>query len=131
MTLPAKKTRAPHVSVPQPFDPAVLQKKLLDMAGFDEPARVQALKQCVTSALGDLDAKRETPVTFQGQITDCHVQPDYTARAKAREQLLKMIGADAPEQTRTAVAPTIQLPPWVNAIALGMIPTTKPESTPS
>lgn len=123
-TLPAKRARKRAVDSIQPFDPHTLQKKLLDMAGFDEPARVAALKQCIASAVGDLNADKETPVTYQGQVTDCHKQPDYTARAKARDQLLKMIGADAPAQAASAVAPTIQLPPWVNAIAFGSLPQT-------
>ncbi len=99
-----------------PLSTASLRQELLEAAGFDLDAQIEIMREVVESAKDDLKATKETPGFFMGELKDVHRQPDHTARAKAREQLVDLIGASgkgASSGHDKGPKPEIPLPPWM------------------
>lgn len=127
--LPVKTRHQPAQQLPLSADS--LRTELLDAAGFDKSKRIAVLRKVLESAEKDLDATKQTPIVDHGQITDIHVQPDHTARAKAREQLIDLIGVTGKAASGSSTGPgkvEIPLAPWMAGlqVTVGQAPTPQP-----
>lgn len=125
-TLPAKhdSTRSSQL----PLSQESLRNELLERAGFDKEKKITLLKKVIESAEQDLEATKQTPVTDHGRVTDIFEQPDYGARAKAREQLIDLIGVTGKRESegRLPVMPVLPAP-WMKAtFEMGQQPPTQP-----
>jgi hypothetical protein len=117
-----------HTDRLAPLNAVQLRNDLLDAAGFDHTQQVEIMKAVIESAVDGLDAEKETPGWAFGKLVDVHKQPDHSARAKAREQLIDLLGASGKqtEQRQAPVKVEIPLPPWANLT----IRANKPVQTP-
>lgn len=111
--LPAKhdSTRSSQL----PLSQESLRNELLEKAGFDKEKKIALLKKVIESAEQDLDATKQTPVTEHGRVTDVFTQPDYGARAKAREQLIDLIGVTGKREGDGGRGPVLPIipAPWM------------------
>lgn len=112
-SLPAKHdvTRSSQL----PLSPESLRNELLERAGFDKERRIAILRKVIANAEQDLDAVKRTPISDHGRVTDVFEQPDYGARAKAREQLVELIGVTGKQagEGGRGQALTILPAPWM------------------
>jgi hypothetical protein len=100
----------------QPLTTASLRQELLEAAGFDRDYQVEIMRQVVLGAQDALKAMKETPGFIMGTLVNVHSQPDHSARAKARDQLVDIIGASGKAssvQHDKGPKPEIPLPPWM------------------
>jgi hypothetical protein len=100
----------------QPLTTASLRQELLEAAGFDRAHQIEIMKQVVLGAQEAMQADKETPGFFMGKLESVHRQPDHSARAKARDQLVDIIGASgkaASTQHDKGPRAEIPLPPWM------------------
>lgn len=102
--------------------PSVMREMLLADAGFGHPEQVALLRKVIEGAEQDLDAEKVTPIFWQGVLTGEHRQADYGARAKAREQIIDLLGVKAkdvsaaqPTKADTGVKPA----PWMIQVNVG------------
>jgi hypothetical protein len=107
-----------------PQTPDDFHKRMLEAAGLGEPDQVRLLKRVLESAEADLSATKETPISYMGELKDVHTQPDYSARSKAREQIIDLIGV---KHKPTPVAPQrqpVELPlaPWMQSLTISVKP---------
>ena len=104
------------VPATMPFSTEVLREEMLVQAGFDRTRRIATLQKVIDTAVEDLEAESDTVITYLGQITAIHKQKNYVARAKAREQLIELIGVPstkaASETKGYTPHLTIPLPNW-------------------
>ncbi len=119
--------RSPHAQLP--LSNESLREELLTMAGFDKEKRVELLKKVIKSAEVALSATKQTAVTEHGRVTDVFEQPDHMAQAKAREQLIDLIGVTSKVSSdrQTGGNIVIQPPAWMQ-VTLG--PAVKPVNVP-
>jgi hypothetical protein len=99
-----------------PLTTASLRQELLEAAGFDRDAQIEIMCEVVEGAREAMKADKETPGFFMGKLESVHRQPDHGARAKARDQLVDIIGASgkaASIQHDKGPRPEIPLPPWM------------------
>lgn len=99
-----------------PLSTASLRQELLEAAGFDRDAQIEIMGEVVRGAREAMKADKETPGFFMGELKDVHRQPDHSARAKARDQLVDIIGASGKAsnaQHDKGQKPDIPLPPWM------------------
>jgi hypothetical protein len=100
----------------QPLTTASLRQELLEAAGFDREYQIELMRQVVEGAQDALKATKETPGFNLGSLGDVHRQPDHSARAKARDQLVDLIGASGKAsgiQHDKGPKAEIPLPPWM------------------
>jgi hypothetical protein len=113
--LPAKhdSTRSSQL----PLSNESLRDELLERAGFNKEKKIALIKRIIENAEQDLDATKQTPITERGRVTDVFEQPDYGARAKAREQLIDLIGVTGKRESEGGRGPILPvLPaPWMKA----------------
>lgn len=102
--------------------PSVMREMLLTDAGFGHPEQVALLRKVIEGAEHDLEAEKVTPILWQGELKGEHRQADYSARAKAREQIIDLLGVKAkdvpaaqPTKTDTGVKPA----PWMIQVNVG------------
>lgn len=92
---------APKVSGTMPFSPDAVRHHLLEQAGFDENKQVSLVRKVVDGIERDLDAnKTEVLIDRTGLIHERSI-PDNTARSKARDQALDLVGVRAPRTNAT------------------------------
>ncbi len=100
----------------QPFSQDEFRLKLLKNAGVDDPRLISLVKKVVDSAEAELEATKITPITDHGRVTDQFEQPDYGARAKARDQLIEVIGLkrnSSGDKGASGVTVNITPPAWL------------------
>lgn len=111
-------THSPKRKSKQPFSAEEFKLKLLKDAGVGDERLIALVKKVVDSAEAELEATKQTPVTEHGRVTDIFEQPDYSARAKARDQLVEIIGLKKGSQGEgSGHGPqvVINAPQWVQA----------------
>jgi hypothetical protein len=99
-----------------PLTTASLRQELLEAAGFDRDAQIEIMRAVVGGAREAMQADKETPGFCMGKLESVHRQPDHSARAKARDQLVDIIGASGKAsgaQHDKGPRPEIPLPPWM------------------
>jgi len=114
--LPAKVRQKRKMAPPRMpgQDVASVREMILADAQFDHTTKVKVLKACLESAVNDLEAVKRQPLTYQGRLMDVFEQPDHTARAKAREQLMDVIGVSGPPDAPAKDAARALVPaPWM------------------
>lgn len=110
------------------LDDARLSRAVLDLT----PAERRSIARAV---LADLDKMRRAtarqPVMSNGKVVDYIKVPDYSARYKACDRLLKLVAADIPAD-RTPQAPVINIvmPSWLPAQQPEVIDVTAQEVKP-
>lgn len=114
-SVPSKQSRK---STMQPYSP---QREMLERAGFGEPEQLALVKRIVETASSELEATKKTPLTDHGELMGEFEQPDYTARAKARDQLISIIGlgkgATVQADPNASQPPP---PPWLQSIVVNV-----------
>lgn len=124
MTTPASESLPTNAVTPRaharsaqlPSSRDQLRLELLAACGFDRDEQIRIMRKVLASAEYSLDATKETPITNYGKIETIHSQPDHQARAKAREQLIDLLGAaEKGGHGGSGANPnvTIPLPPWM------------------
>jgi hypothetical protein len=79
----------------QPIDLVELRSRLLTAAGADE-ARLAALVDKALTRLEEcLDATKETPLVWEGEIRGVHSTPDFATRVRSIRTLLDALGVSA------------------------------------
>lgn len=99
-----------------PLSTASLRQELLEAAGFDRDYQVELMREVVEGAREAMKAEKETPGFFMGELKDVHKQADHSARAKARDQLVDILGASGKASSTPHAKgdkPEIPLPPWM------------------
>lgn len=121
--LPAKPTNEPPTEhhkrkSKQPFSAEEFKLKLMKDAGIGDERLTALVRKVIDSAEEELEATKQTPVTDHGRVTDTFEQPDYGARAKARDQLIEIIGLKkgaSGEGSNHGPAVVINAPQWIQA----------------
>lgn len=121
--LPAKPANGPPTEhhkrkSKQPFSAEEFKLKLMKDAGIGDERLIALVRKVVDSAEEELEATKQTPVTDHGRVTDTFEQPDYGARAKARDQLIEIIGLKkgaSGEGSNHGPAVVINAPQWIQA----------------
>jgi len=103
-------------------NPALVREVMLADAGLGSDEQVALLRKVIESAKEDLDAEKETPLVFMGELKGVHRTPDRSARAKAREQIIDLLGVKAkdapaapPDKAESKVTPS----PWMIQVNVG------------
>src|SRR6185295_1062519 len=117
---------APVQMASLPFSTEQLREEMLVQAGFDRPKRIATLQKVIDTAIDDLEAESDTVITDHGQITAIHKQKNYVARAKAREQLIDLVGLPHVKGTGEGKIQqpslTIPLPNWAKVSVESNVP---------
>ncbi len=99
----------------QPFSAEEFKLKLLRDAGIGDDRLIAVTKKVFDSAEAELEAEKETPIIDHGRLTGVHTQPDYPARARAREQLIELVGLKrgGSGDSSPGVKVEIHAPAWI------------------
>lgn len=114
---PARGYLSPKKKSKQPFSAEEFKLKLLKDAGVGDERLIALVKKVVDSAEAELEATKQTPITEHGRVLDVFEQPDYSARAKARDQIIEIVGLKKGGHTEGSGGPAVVInaPQWVQA----------------